>query len=267
MLKNELKPQAERIAEELRPIFGTLYKLGKTYDNTRAKQHKAERIAHSWQWKDSARDWDYIGDNTSTKEERENIRATYQKSPKEWAAILEGKYKEMHQAENAHTVARLNFINYINYAARVLADMIRPIWRELVERRGLETLAEIINEKNPRKDHSAGACSVGLYLRSAELSNDHTTAGQYARIEAHFFTGWACGISGECSKYYQINPAEVWHFAELPQMMTAKTYERNKAKAAQMVAEIESKAETLREFVQRCGLFGFVDIVTIDKTK
>lgn len=267
MLNKENQKKAEQIAEQLRPVFAMLYKLGKIYDNARTNQHKAERIAHSWQWKDSARDWDYISDKTHTKEEREQIRAIYKENPKEWAAILENKYKIMHQAENAQTVARLNFINYINYAARVLADMIRPIWRDLVERRGLETLAEIINEKNPRKDHSAGACSVGLYLRSAELSSDHTTAGQYARIEAHFFTGWACGISGECSKVYQINPAEVWHFAELPQMMTAKTYERNKAKAAQMVAEIESKAETLREFVKSCGLFGFVEIVTINKTK
>ena len=267
MLNKENTKKAEEIAEQLKPIFSNLYKLGKIYDTARRNQHKAERVANSWQWKDSARDWEYIGDHTSTKEEREHIRATYNESRQKWADILAEKYKEQHKAETAHTVARLNFINYINYAARVLADMIRPIWRELVDRRGLETLAEIINKENPRKDHSAGACSVGVYLRSAELEQDKTKAGQYARIEIDFFTGWACGICGECSKYYQINPAEVWHFAECPQMMTAATYEKNKAKAAQMVAEIEAKAETLREFVKGCGLFGFVDIVTVEKTK
>lgn len=266
MLTNELKTKAEEIAEELRPVFAMLYKLGKTYDNARAKRWKAEKVASSWQWKDAGKDWEYLADKIHTKEEREQIRAIYKKDPREWDTILQSKYKKQHQAESAERVARINFINYINYAARVLADMIRPIWRDLVERRGLETLAEIINKENPRKDHSAGACSVGLYLRSADLTSDKKAEGQTARIEIDFFTGWACGISGECSKYYQINPAEVWHFAECPQMMTVKTYERNKAKATQMLKKIESSAEELREFAENCGLLGFVEIIKTEKT-
>lgn len=265
MLTKEMKTKAEQIAEEIKPVFENLYKLGLIFDRARAKRYKAEKVAHSWQWTDSGKDWEYIGDRIHTKEEREQIRKIQEESPKEWAQILEGKYYEQHEAETAYTVARINFINYINYAALLLADMIRPIWRGVVNFRGLETLAEIINEKNPRKDHTAGACSVGLYLRSAELKNDPKEAGQYARIEAHFFTGWACGISGDCSKIYQINPAEVWHFAELPPMLTNKQYKKDSRKIAQMVQDIKNKAEELHSFASSRGLVGFVDLVTVQK--
>lgn len=268
MLNKKMQQQAENIAEAMRPIFARAYELGKKYDKTRNQQHKAERIAHSWQYKDSRRDWEYITEGTHTQEERDDIRAIYENNPRHWHEVLETKYKEQHAAETAHQCARINFINYLNYAARFLGDMIRPIWRELVNRRGLETLAEIINQKNPRKDHSAGACSCALYLRSAELNdNNPAEVGQYARIEAAIYTGWACGICGECARYYQINPAEVWHFAELPHLLTVRQYEKNKAKAAQKVAEIENQAEELQRFAAGCGLLGFVDIVKIEKTK
>lgn len=267
MLTKETLQKAEKIAQDVAPVFEVLYKLGRNYDKTRNELRHAERVAHSWQFPRAVSDWEYIADNTHTKAEREQIRTLHENNPREWARILEEKYKAQHESETAHRVARINFINFINYSAQYLADLIRPIWRELVERRGLETLAGIINQRNRKKDHTAGACSVGLYLRDAEITKDKTTAGQYARIEINFYTGWACGIYGECSKIYQINPAEVWHFAEIPQKLTISQYKKDVAKVSQMVGDIERKAETLREFVRGCGLLGFVEIIKTTKEK
>ena len=110
---------------------------------------------------------------------------------------------------------------------------------------------------------------VGLYLTNCEIDkNDARKVGQWARIEAHIWTGWACGISGECSRYYQINPDEVWHFAELPPLLTVKQYQKNAAKISQKVKEIETARDQLAEFAKACGLLGYVEIVgTIQKTK
>ena len=263
MLVKELQPKAEAIAEKMRPLFATAYKLGKKYDTTRNEQRKAERVASSWNHPNPCEDWHYKRDGGITEQEREEVRRVYNENKKEWHEITAQKWQDLHRAEIVHRCARINFINYLNYMARYLGDLIRPIWRELIERRGLLTLAEVINKANPRKDHSAGACSCGLYFDRYE--NDEAPS---ARIQAVIYTGWACGISGECSRWYQTNPAEVWHFAELPQMITPKQYEKNAAKIVAMVQDIEQRRDKLQEFARACGLLGFVEIVgTIQKTK
>ena len=270
MLKNELKEQAERIAEQVAPLFATAYKLGKKYDQTRREQSKAENRANSWNHPNERLDWDYIDHRGQTKQEREEIRALFKDNPRDWSAKVSQMWENCHNAEARHTVARINFNNFLNYMARYLGDLIRPIWRELIDRHALLSLADYINEKNHKKDdHSAGAVWVGLYLTNCEIDkNDARKVGQWARIEAHIWTGWACGISGECSRYYQINPDEVWHFAELPPLLTIKQYQKNAAKISQKVKEIETARDQLAEFAKACGLLGYVEIVgTIQKTK
>lgn len=268
MLNKENTKKAEQIAETMRPLFATAYKLGKIYDRTRAEQHHAERVAGSWTHPNPCEDWHYQRDGGITEQEREEVRRVYNSNKSEWHTITDQKWEEAHKAQTAHRVALINFKNYLNYMAHYLGDIIRPNWREWVERCGLSTLAEIINRKNPRKDRSAGACSVGIYDRGGELNPDKTKEGQYLRIETAIYTGWACGISGEKSRIYQTNPAEVWHCAELPPIMTASKYEKNAAKIAAKVQEIEKARDDLQQFARSCGLLGFVEIVgTIKKTK
>lgn len=269
MLNKELQTKAEQIAETMSPLFATAYKLGKIYDRTRGEQHHAERVAGSWTHPNPCEDWHYQRDGGITEQEREEVRRVYNANKREWHTLTDQKWEEAHKAQTAHRVAYINFTNYLNYMAHYLGDIIRPNWREWVDRRGLSTLAEVINRKNPRKDHSAGACSCGLYLESHELDKDDPhKVGQFARIECNIYTGWACGISGEKSRIYQTNPAEVWHFAELPPIMTASKYEKNAAKIAAKVQEIEKARDDLQQFARSCGLLGFVEIVgTIEKTK
>ena len=268
MLNKENTKKAEQIAEQLRPLFARAYELGAIYEKTRNQQHKAQRVAHSWQFLASGRDWEYISDNTNTQKEREEMRKIKEENPRKWAEILENKYKKEHDTATAHQVARINFINYLQYFARYVGDLIRPNWREFAERQGLQTLAEIINQKNPRPDHSAGACSVSIYNRGGELATDKTQAGQYLRIECAIYTGWACGISGNLSRVYQINPAEVWHYAEEPHRITQSEYIKNSRKIAQQVEKIKEMRDNLQEFARACGLLGFVPIVgQIEETK
>ena len=270
MLTNELKRTAEEIAIQVAPLFAAAYKLGKKYEQTRREQARAENRANSWNHPNERLDWDYTKNRGQKQEEREQVRALFKENPRAWSDQVAQMWKACHEAEDRHTVARVNFINYLNYFARYLGDLIRPYWRELIDRRGLLSLADYINEKNHRKgDHSAGAVWVGLYLSNCEIdANDPKKVGQWARIESHIWTGWACGISGECSRYYQKNPDEVWHFAELPPVMTVSRYQKASAKIAHKVKEIETARDELAEFASKCGLRGFVEIVgTIQKTK
>ena len=269
MLNKENTKRAEEIAQQLTPLFKNAYKLGALFDLTRDKMKDAEKMAKSWQYPQAASDWEYIEPyGNQTKSEREYIRNIKENAPREWAARVAIYWERLHRAEDEHTAARINFTNYLNYFAAFLADLIRPIWRELAERQGLKTLAEIINQKNPTKDRTAGACRVAIYERGGELTQDKNASGQYMRIECAIYTGWACGISGECCKVYKKNPAEVWHYAENPQEMTAAQYRRNKEKIAQKVAAIEKARDELQQFARACGLLGFVEIVgEIKKTK
>lgn len=261
MLNKENTKKAEEIAEQLRPLFARAYELGKKYDKARAQAYKRGEIANAWQYR-TRPGCQAVGLDP---EQLEKIR---QENPRRWHEELQKAYKNKYEAEDRERVAFINFKNYLDYFARFLGDMIRPIWRELADRQGLHTLAEIINQKNPRKDHSAGACSVGIYDRGGELNPDKTKEGQYLRIETAIYTGWACGISGGLSRYYQINPAEVWHYAEEPQEMTTKQYKKNMQRIAQDVAKIEKMRDNLQEFAKGCGLYGFVEIVkNIEKGK
>lgn len=252
MLNKEMTRKAHEIAENMRPLFATAYKLGKIYDKARAKQSKAETLHQSWTFKDAGRDWEYLREGL-TQEHRDEVRETYKRSRQEWADKCAETFAKECEAETAHKVARINLSNYLQFMAHYLGDLIREDWRELVSHQGLHTLAEIINEENPRKDHSAGACSCGLYL--VQLGEG------YARIEAAIYTGWACGISGKKARYYQTNPAEVWHYAEKPHKMTAEQYIKNARKIAQTVAKIKQERDNLQAFARSCGLLGFVEIV------
>lgn len=261
MLNKENTKKAEEIAEQLRPLFARAYELGKKYDKAMTQAYKRGEIANAWQYR-TRPGCQAVGLDP---DQLEKIR---QENPKRWHEELQKAYKSKYDAEDRERVALINFKNYLDYFARFLGDMIRPIWRELADRQGLHTLAEIINQKNPRKDHSAGACSVGIYDRGGELNPDKTKEGQYLRIETAIYTGWACGISGELSRYYQINPAEVWHYAEEPQEMTTNQYKKNSQRIAQDVAKIEKMCDNLQEFAKGCGLYGFVEIVkNVEKGK
>lgn len=252
MLTKAMTQKAHEIAEKMRPLFATAYKLGKVYDKAREKQSKAETLHKSWTFKDAGSDWEYLREGL-TQEHRDEVRETYERNPREWADKCAEAYTKQCEAETAHRVAHINFSNYLQFMAHYLGDLIREDWRELIKRQGLQTLAEIINKENQRKDHSAGACYCALYLR--QLGEG------YARIETAIYTGWACGVSGEKARYYQTNPAEVWHYAEEPHRMTAKEYTKNARKIARTVAKIKQERDDLQAFARSCGLLGFVEIV------
>lgn len=267
MLNKENTRKAQEIAEALRPLFAKAYELGKKYDETRQQLAKAEQAAQSFHDRHEGRDWAYLPPyGNQTKEQREKVRAL---GLKEWGEGLELKYKEAEEKRNKHQAARINFVNYLNYFADRVCDLLRPNWRAFYDRQGFRTVADIINQANPRKDHSAGACSVAITPESGTIYTDDPQAvGQCLRVSVLVCTGWACGCCGERSRYFQINPAEIWHDAKEPQQMTAKQYKANTAKIAQKVASIEKARDDLAGFARSVGLLGFVDIVgTIQKTK
>lgn len=261
MLNKENTKKAEQMAEQLRPLFATAYELGAIYDRARNKAYKAGQVARAWQYR-TRPDCEGVGLDF------EKVQTIRKENPSKWHEELKNAYKKQYAAEDGERVAYINFSNYLQYFARYVGDLIRPNWREFAERQGLQTLAEIINQKNPRKDHSAGACSVAIYNRGGELTTDKTQAGQYLRIECAIYTGWACGISGNLSRVYQINPAEVWHYAEEPHRITQSEYIKNSRKIAQQVEKIKEMRDNLQKFARACGLLGFVPIVgQIEETK
>lgn len=269
MLNKENTKKAEQIAQQLKPLFFRAYELGRIYDNTGKRQRHAERVARSWNHPAEGLDWQYKEDGGITKEEREEVRALYFKDKRAWSEKTESEWIKAHKAATAHTCARINFKNHLDYMAEYLADLIRPNWREFVERQGLATLSEIINKLNPRKgDRTAGDCSAFVYLRRGELMTDHEDRENWAQLEINIYTGWACGISGKCWKTYQQNPAEVWHSAEPRPLVTPKQYEKAAAKIKNYITKAETIREECREFAKSCGLLGFVDIIgDIQKTK
>ena len=259
MLNKENTKKAEEVAAQLDSMFAAAYKLGKIYDKTRKEQHQADQRLESWEHPDAARDWHYKNDGI-TQREREQVRALYYANKKEWNKRIEMARAAVYKAEDKHRVARINFINYMNYFAAHLGDLIHPYWRAFVSRQGLHNVAEIINNRHPRKDSSAGACSVGIYNEGGELYENPNEPGQHLRIECHIYTGWACGITGKDSRIYQVNPGEVWHVAELPPVMTVKDYTKNKTRIEMEKKKIKKARDDLYRFAISSGLLGFVNI-------
>ena len=124
----------------------------------------------------------------------------------------------------------------------------------MTKRGGLSTLAEIINKANQtEKNNSAGAVSVSVYLQD--------TGTDWARVCVSVCPGWACGVSGRVGKYYQINPREVWHFAELPAIVDPGKFIQAQNKINKLIQKAESiRAECLR-VAKSAGVVGYCEII------
>ena len=216
MLTKENTKKAERIAEELEPLFFRAYELGAIYDNTRERLHKAHSVKNAYYYT-TRQDCAAAGLDFDTIQAMKHSHDPA--TVKEWDKLYNKSLKKESRAEDAHTVAAFNFKNYFDYFAALIADYIRPYWHEFAQRGGLSTLADIIN-RNATKDHTAGAVSVSICLDRAEFDPKNPTApGAFVRVSVTICPGWACGISGYIGKYYQNNPGEVWHSAELPPVL------------------------------------------------
>ena len=265
MLNKENTKTSEQIAEELKPLFFRAYELGAIYDKTRNRLQKARQVKNAYFYTtrpdcaEAGLDFDKI---TELKHNPATVG--------EWSRLYNESIEKESRAEMAHEVASINFKNYIDYFAALIADYIRPYWREFIQRGGLSTLAEIINKAAPGvKDYTAGAVSVSVFLDRADFDpKNPTKPGSWARVVVDVLPGWACGVYGHCGKYYQNNPGEVWHCAEVPALVDIAKYKS----AIEKIKDYFKKAETIRaeclSFAKSAGLLGHVAIIgTITETK
>lgn len=249
MLNKETTKKAQEIAQELKPLFFRAYELGKAYDSTREKAQKAHAVTNAYYYTTR-------GDCESAGLDFEELQKMKHDSQRvnEWGALYDKALHNESAANMRHECASINLYNIFNYLAAKIADYMRPIYKELAQRKGADTFAEIINTINPRQDDSAGACSVWIYC-------DQVGEG-FAHLVANVSPGWACGVSGRCAKYYQDNPREVWHSAEAPALVDIETMKRTTAKIKKLIAKAEAlKAETIQT-AEAAGLLGFVEIIT-----
>ncbi len=263
MLNKENTKKAERIAEELKPLFFRAYELGAIYDKTRERLQKAGEIVSAYYYT-TRPDCAAAGLDFDKITELKHNPATVG----EWSRLYHESLKKESRAKIAHDVAAINFKNYVDYFAALIADYIRPNWREFIQRGGLSTLAEIIN-KNAKNDHTAGAVSVWVFLDRAEFDpKDPTKPGNWARVVVNLSPGWACGVSGHCGKYYQNNPGEVWHSAEVPPLLDVAQYQKGLNKIKKYFQKAEAIRAECLSFAKSAGLLGHVAIIdTIKETK
>lgn len=254
MLNKENTRRAETIAEELKPLFYRAYELGAIYDKTRERLQKAGAVVDAYYYT-TRHDCAAAGLDFDKIQELKHNPARI----KEWGALYDKALHQQSRAEMAHNVAAINFANYINYFADLVADYIRPNWQELTKRGGLSTFADIIN-KHARHDHTAGAVSISLYLQ--DVGND------WARVSVSICPGWACGVHGGRSRYYQNNPGEVWHFAELPPVLDVAKFNAAQLKIKKIIDKAESIRAECLQVAKAAGVLGFVEIIgAINTTK
>ncbi len=252
MLTKENTKKAEQIRDQLAPLFANASRLADKWEKAAREQRTARDRAFFWLYVGSAGGCPY-GD-TLPQEEKERAQQLRKDSPKEWHKIRESLFEEEHQAEHKERAYWFNYSNYCRYIGDMIAELIRPYVWELKDKKGLETLGEIISPKAP-KDYRA-------HTLRAYIKHNPPSFGDCLDLIITVSGGGSCGAW--FSDYYYFSKVHNWAKDPTePQPMTAKQYADRVAK----LREYEEKAKAIqKEQREKAKAWGLLDAVELLKS-
>lgn len=250
MLTKETKQTAEQIKSELLPHLESAKRLGEKLQKLAKKTRQAEKVSRAWHWCTSY-DCEEAGENL---EEIQKLKA---ENVKEWHNQLQKKWELYSIAETTETVARLNYHNYLLFIAKLITYNLRlnNNWRALYEKKGLESLYELINEGRTSEKvylyRDGGSFSYGL--------NDPRTY-QYINVVI-----WGnCGINGKeygtfKNRTQEDNEKNPLQKPEAPQELSKAEYIRLYKKIKECNKKATSYCDEAYNIAVKSGLIYFVD--------
>lgn len=219
--------KAQEIAEQLTPYFKTCETWGGKYNDARRKAYaKGEEARRAETW-----------------------------------AKKEPLYEELQTLENIEQSNRANLKKALEVLARNIGELCAPYWRELRERKGWETLAEIINEKNTAKEYTPRSISVHFSHDGGKICDDATA---YEFIKISLYVGGAVGVDYHFTQYCNDKAKTGELKAFKPHTVAQYAKAINEAKKCQK--EAEELARKCTELLRNIGALDVVEHFYIKKT-
>jgi hypothetical protein len=272
MLTNETKRKAEAIRQDVADILGACSLMAKVWEKKGEEYRKARALWEVWQYKGERRLHD-CGDLTPKEREEETQKAkeSRENTPREWSAKVEELSNKAEAGRIALYVARVNFQNYINYCAEMVAELVRPFWQGFALRQGVKDLGEILTPEYGEKDRDTSHAFRVWFNISGGNVGARLFPSSFIRLDTHINPrGVACGIFGDCEGVKMggdipNTPREV----KAPHLLTVAEYVRAVAKLEQLKNKAEKVASECakesRELVRSLGLYGFAEFVSAYK--
>lgn len=223
--------KAHEIAEKLDPIYKELQKKADAFIKASKEHHTAHEAAEACYWKKPKKDAESV---------------------KKWGEDLQILGKAEERTETAKACAHFNVEQVARRYCDNLAELVRPYWLTIREKRGTETLAQIINAHNlgeNNKDYSARAVRFSVSLDGGTIYADKSKSWETWKIYAIF--GGACGLSTHIYAYFNGEDTEnkTTHTAHAFACLTVAQYSAKVRK----LAEIYNKAKKLAQEQRATG--------------
>ena len=252
MLTKETKQKAEKMAQELAPLFATAHKLGDILQKARNTTSKAHRVATAWQYPDSKGFAEDAGENWET------IKSIKEKDSKEWHEKLNEKYLILSQCETAEKVASLNYRNYIAYICELISYLLHDgdTWAQFYNKKGLESLTDYLNTAMKRSPTDR------RYIYISKDGTGWEAFGSpcfYCYLKVHFW-GVCCVDAESWGTFSEIKKGEKireYNKPEEPKRYTLAQYIKIVKDLKKLENEAKDKARQHHEKARRTGIIYF----------
>ena len=253
MLNKNTKQQAEKMAQELAPMFAKAHKLGDILSKQASQTRHADSVARAWQYPDT------IGWAKDCGENSQEIQKARNENPHEWHRILDAKYMALHNAQQAEQVARLNYRNYIAYICKYIGYLLHhdDNWVQFYDKKGIESLAEQLKT---------------LAGKGESLTIWRDGTGFYPFGNANFYcylkiTFWGvCGVrANDWATYRELAKQEnamAWEKPQEPKRYTLAQYLRIIKELKDLENEAKAKARAHHDKAEKTGLIYFTGGLT-----
>lgn len=226
MLTKETKKIAETIAEELRPNFEEIKRLGAKIQRANTEYYKARETANAWTWKKTPESQKLAGEDVH-----------------KWGEIMDANYKTENEKENAHTVARFNYEMALNETAQKLGELVRPFIHLLEPRQGLHSLTDYINNI-----YSPNGCEYSPKYARVWFGGCISFINEFSYSVTCCALG-ACGLSSSADVYYKRYEQEQPKEIKTRQRLTVAQY----CRIIEKLKQNQEKAEKLEKEAREIG--------------
>lgn len=254
MLNKENTKKAEQVRDQLAPLFAHASKLADLWSQSATTYRKARDRAFFWLYVGSQGGNPY--GETLTEEEKNTARELRANNPKEWHTRSDAIFEEEHHAETQERARWFNFSNYCRYIGEVLGELLRPFVWDILDKKGLETLTEIINPQT-FKDYKAHTLKASI--RKDWLFDDSL------HLIITIYGGGSCGAWFSDYSYYNRGKTQPQDITP-PQPMTAKQYADRLAKLKAYETKAQALQKEQRAKAKEWGLLDACELLEFPKT-
>lgn len=258
MLTKKAKQTAQELAPKVAKLLAQCDKFARTFEKESQTYGKISTLWRVWQYPDT---YQAKTDNPKAAAKAERSRKI---NPRRWADDLDTIATAREDQRISLFVARVNFINKLNYTAAAIAELIRPYWELFALRKGFEDLGAILTPFYSDNDfYTCHAFHVHLRISGGNVGAQ-LSPSSFIRLNVLISIGSACGIWGKIEGVKMGDNAPAQEIAQ-PHRLTVKEYKEATAKLEALHDKAREAAakycKESREIVKRLGLYGFAEFL------